>query len=109
MHIIVANEPRAYREVIAAALQALRPQVTITMVESAGLDEAVGRLAPQLVLCSRLTEIVETRTPGWVVLYPDGAAHVLISLTGQRTTVADIELTALLVIVDQTLRLAQMS
>lgn len=100
MNIIVANEPRAYREVLASALQALRPGLTITLVEPDGLDEAVGRLAPHLVLCSRTTELLEMHVPNWVALYPDGAARVLISLVGRRSDAADLELAEILAIVD---------
>ena len=101
MNIIVANEQRAYREVLASALQALRPGFSVTLVEPEGIDEAVGRLAPHLVLCSRLTELLETRVPNWVALYPDGAARVLISLVGLRSDAADLELADLLAIVDR--------
>jgi hypothetical protein len=101
VHIVVANEPRAYREVIAAALRALRPELSVATTEPCGLDAAIVSLRPHFVLCSRLTEVVETRAPGWVVLYPDGAARVVIGLTGRRSMAADIELSDLLAIVDQ--------
>jgi hypothetical protein len=102
MHVIVANEPGIYREVIAAALQMLRPELIFTAVEPASLDEAVGRLSPRLVLCSVITEVVEARVADWIVLYSDGPARVVISLAGQRTSLADIELEGLLSIVDRT-------
>jgi hypothetical protein len=102
MHVIVANEPGTYREVIAAALQTLRPELIVTTVEPASLDEAICRLAPRLVLCSVVTEVVETRVAHWIALYSDGPERVVISLAGQRTTLADIELEGLLSIVDRT-------
>ena len=55
--IVVANEPRSYREAMAVACRVLRPEVEVILAEPADLDAAVARLDPQLVPCSRLTEV----------------------------------------------------
>jgi hypothetical protein len=68
IRILVANEPRCYREVIAAAVHELRPHAEVITVEPADLDRAVVYRQPHLVVCSRLTEVVETHSPVWVVL-----------------------------------------
>ncbi len=57
MRVIIANEPRAYREVLAATIERLRPNVELVNVEPSGVDELILRLRPQLVICSFLTEI----------------------------------------------------
>lgn len=101
MHVIVANEPALYREVIAAAIQTLRPNLHVVATEPAGLDEAVGRLAPDLALCSRLTNVVERSVPAWVMVYPGGTRRVTVSLAGRRRGAANLELAGLLAIVDQ--------
>jgi hypothetical protein len=106
IRILVANEPRSYREVIAAAVHELRPHAEVITVEPADLDREVVHLEPHLVLCSRLTEVVETRTLAWVLLYPDGEARAVISIAGQRRTVANFAFCSLLSIVDQTEQLA---
>jgi hypothetical protein len=107
MRILVANEPRAYREVLAAAVQELRPQVEVSTFEPEDLDDAVVCLDPHLVVCSRLSETVQSHALTWVMLYPEGEAHAEISLAGRRTTVASMEFNALLDVIDQTARLAQ--
>ena len=109
MRVLLANEPRAYREVIAAALQARRRHVDVVAVEPAGLDGAVARLAPHLVVCSRPPEAVPVGPLAWVVLYPGGAPQAVVSIAGHRTTVEGIDFDGLLAIVDRTERLAQMS
>ncbi|MDQ3855611.1 MAG: hypothetical protein M3281_04365, partial [Chloroflexota bacterium] len=68
----MANEPRCYREVVAATLGALRPGAEVISVEPTDIDAELARLDPHLVVCSRLTEAVETRAGAWVLLYPDG-------------------------------------
>jgi hypothetical protein len=95
VRILVGNEPRSYREVIIVAPE--------------DLDGAVvqRRPRPQLVLCSRLTEVVETRGLAWVLLYPHGEAHVVISIAGRRQTAPDLDLDGLLCLIDQTELLAR--
>ena len=70
--IVVANEPRSYREAMAVACQVVRPQVEVILAEPADLDAEVARLDPQLVLCSWLTEDLRAGSRAWVVLYPGG-------------------------------------
>ena len=107
MRILVGHEPRFYREVLAATLHELRPHLTVDIVEPEDLDGAVVQRGPQLVLCSRLSEVVETRCLAWVLLYPCGEARVVISVAGRRHTVPDPGVNGLLRVVDQTERLAR--
>ena len=106
VRILIANEPRAYREAITAALRALRPHAEVILVEPDRLDGAVLRLAPDLVVCSRLTEAVRACPLAWVLLYPNGKSQAVISFAGQLTTVAGIDFEGLLALVDRTERLA---
>ena len=102
MRILLANEPRAYREVIAAAFQALRPNHEVISVAPDDLDAEVERLDPEFVLCSRLTPAVLQHPRSWVVLYPDGETQAVICVDGRRTTTGDVEFEQLLAIIDQT-------
>ena len=106
IRIVVANEPCAYREVIAAAMRELRPQLEVLDVEPHELDGVVARLAPAVVICSRLGEVVETRTPVWVLLYPDGEDRATISVAGRRTHHAGMAFGQLLAAIDQSAQVA---
>lgn len=55
---LVANDPRIYREVIAAALRELRPLVEVVVAEPEELDREVERVRPHLVICNQATAIV---------------------------------------------------
>ena len=109
LRVLVANEPRAYRDAIAAALQELRPNVAVIPVEPHGLDGEIARLDPHLVVCSRLTEAVQARPLAWVMLYPDGEPWAVMSIAGQHMLVTGIEFQALLAVLDHTAQLAQLS
>jgi hypothetical protein len=101
MRILVANEPRSYREAIAHAIQALKPGAEVIVVEPAALDFEMKRLTPQLVICSRVTPAVEAGVPAWIELYPEYESLARLSLGGKRLTVAGIELEDLLSAVER--------
>lgn len=98
--ILIANEPRAYRDALAAALQTLRPHVQALVIEPDDLDCFVERLAPDLVICSRVSETVRTRVGAWVMLYPDGEDQAVIVIRGQCPQLARMDLEGILALVD---------
>ncbi len=108
MRVLVANEPRSYRETMSAAFQYLRPDLEVIDIEPDSLDVEVARLEPHLVVCSRLTDTVERR-PAWVVLYPDHQRVSIVSVAGQHSTVPDMEFDYLLSIIDRLDHLARAS
>jgi hypothetical protein len=99
--IVVANEPRAYREALAAALHELRPHLEVICIEPDDLDANVSHYRPRLVLCSRLTETVERCCNAWILLYPNRENRAVISVAGRRTVVNDIEFYHLLSAIDE--------
>lgn len=109
MQVIVANEPRSYREVIAETVQALRPQLTVTISEPDELEQHVLRLKPELVLCSSLTAAAHAIPLAWVLLYPNGSSHSVFSVAGHRTVVRAPVFADLLAVIDQVLDVAQLS
>ena len=101
MRILVANEPRAYREAIAHAIQALKPGAEVIAVEPAALGFEIKRLTPQLVICSRVTPAVEEGVPAWIELYPEYESLARLSIGGKRLTVVGIKLEDLLSAVER--------
>ena len=109
LRILLANEPRSYREAMAGAFRVLRPGAEVFVVDPERLDAEVRRLGPQLVICSRTTPTVETRSVSWVELYPEHGCVSVVSVGEECSTVVGIELADLLWIIDQTEGLAQAS
>ncbi len=99
--ILVATEPRAYREVMAGALQELRPRVEVVVVEPDDLDAALTRLRPHLVVSSRSVETLPDCPIAWVLLYPSGATTALICVDGRHITLDDLPFERLLSLVDE--------
>jgi hypothetical protein len=109
MRVIVTHSLVSYREVISAALEMLRPHGEIFTVEPENLDREFMNLSPQLVVCSRVTDIVERGALGWIELYPEQASESGVSLGGERTTYPDMDLDTLLSVLDETGRLYEIT
>ena len=107
MRVMVANEPRSYRETISYAIAELRPGIEVLTVEPEDLDDEVLRVSPQLVVCSQVTDLVEREAPAWIELYPDLGSESVVSLDGQMTIYPDMDLDTILSIVDETKRLCE--
>lgn len=105
--MLMANEPRAYREVIAEAVRELRPGFEVATVEPRELDYFVLKLDPDAAICSSASEVVRKRVPVWVELYSDFASSSVVSVDGRLSTVDDIQLSGILSILDRAKRLLQ--
>jgi hypothetical protein len=57
--ILVANELPSYRQSIAIVIGELHPNVEVLEVHPEALDREVARVGPDLVICSRVTTVVE--------------------------------------------------
>jgi len=101
LRVLLANEPRSYRESIAAVFRQLRPGLQVKVVEPEALETNVARFVPDVAICSRVTGAVRERVPVWVELYPEHAAHSVASEGGRRTEFAEIQLLDLIGILDR--------
>jgi hypothetical protein len=107
IRILVALEDdyRAYRELIAAGIRVLRPQVE---VETSGLDtleEEIARIDPHVVVCC----VPATMGPGdrvaWVELSIDPTRPTVICVGGRYSEVLNPALEVLLGVIDEAERL----
>ncbi len=98
--VLIAMELRSYRQAIASVLQVLYPDVSFFQAEPANLDEETTRLRPDLVMCSKVTNLVEGLVPNWVELYPEHGFRSVVSLRGVRSTLECAELSDLISLVD---------
>lgn len=105
--ILVANEPRAYRETIAAALRCLRPLAEVVAGEPRWLDGEMARLRPHLLLSSDAELVERAGVPSWVLLYPGGSGKIVVCVDGRQEVAADLPFDDLLAIVDRAERVAQ--
>src|SRR5829696_6946997 len=101
VRLLVAPELRYYRETLARTIHQLRPEVEVETVEAAALDDSILRLAPDMVICSKVTDVVRKTVPVWVELYPGHEEHSIVSIRGRVEERARLELSDLIFILDQ--------
>ena len=105
VRVLVAVEPRMYREAIALALQRARPNTEVMLAPEDLLDGQVKDFAPHVLVRNESDQrIPEGQLDGVVcrveVLYTDGMA-ARISVGGTTYTIEDASMDALLDLVDE--------
>src|ERR671917_1599956 len=105
MQLVVAIEPRSYRQVIGEAIKALRPHVEVTVLEPGMLGAGVRRLEPELVFADQPDtfgpEGGPTGRTAWVEFRPYEEPPARVRLAGRRWELEAVELSDLLSIVDE--------
>jgi len=101
--ILLANEPRSYRQAIAGVLRELHPGLEVAETKQATLDRELRRGVPQLVICSRATPSVQGTAPAWIELYTDHGPLSSVAVGDESSTVPGMDLDDILRIVDQIL------
>jgi hypothetical protein len=102
LRLVVANDPRSYRETMATAIQRLRADVEVVVVDPAALADQVEFWRPHMVI-SNVPVVRAGECPlCWVALYPAGNTQVVVTVAGQQTWAREIDLAELLAVVDRT-------
>jgi hypothetical protein len=102
MRVLVAIEPRAYREVIGISIQHLRPNLEVIVIEPDELKQTIARFAPKLVMCKLSAASMPQGRNAWVEFHPYEEPAAVISLDGRRTEFENISLEELLSVIDET-------
>jgi len=102
--IVVAVEPRAYRELLVAALGVARPRLTVVSTEPAQLHGLLAHQPPSLVLAGEPADSTPRPLPPWVSLSPAAPATAVVTLSTQRLMVAELTFDRLLAIIDHVLQ-----
>ena len=72
LRIIIANEPRSYRDALAGVLEQMRPLDTVASVDPGEIEQALRRWRGALVVCSEVSPVVDELAGAWVRLGEDG-------------------------------------
>ena len=99
--VLVALEPRSYREAIGYAIGVLRPHLRVKVVEPGELGAEVTRLDPELVLSSRPNTSTSSAGPSWLEFRPFEEPTATLHVGGRRSELEKVELDDLLSVVDR--------
>ncbi len=102
MRVVVACEPRYYREVVGEAIRGLRTAVEVVILDPEELADGVSHLDPDLVISSAHPASID---PGgrsaWVEFVPYEKSAATVSIGGRRQELEELMLEDLLSVVDQ--------
>lgn len=101
VRVLIAIEPRSYREVIGEAIQSLRPQLKVLIVEPDDLAEEVARLDPELIICGQPEDTIPKSKSVWVEYRPYAEPAARISMNGRYRELSEVELEDLLSVADE--------
>ena len=107
MRVLMAIEPRSYREVIGEAIRGLRPHLEVVIVEPDALEQEMAHLDPGLVVCSRPEITSANGRPAWIEFHPYVQPAARIYVGGRRFELEEVELEDLLSVIDEAERLAR--
>ncbi len=99
--VLIAIEPRSYREAIGEAVQSLRPHLKVLIMEPGDLHGEVARVSPELVICGQPKSVVPDARCAWVEYRPYAEPAARISVDGRYRELSEIELEDLLTVVDE--------
>lgn len=105
--VLLANEPGAYRSLLATELPFLRPDLRVLEVNPADLEAAISDLRPAVVICSRTTESFRGFEFATFVLYPDGDDSLIQTIGGKDQAITSPRLSDILIAIDRVLSLQQ--
>lgn len=108
VQVLVAMEPRSYREVIGCAIMGLRPDIAVSVIEPEMLLVETARLEPEVVIHSRPGEPL-TGVVTWIGVPEDPALPATIHRGGRRSEVAGFDLEQLIAILDETILITQVA
>ena len=108
VQVLVAMEPRSYREVIGCAITGLRPDIAVSVVEPEMLLAETARLEPEVVIHSRPDEPL-AGVVTWIGLPEDPALPATLYRGGHSSEIPDFDLEKLLKVLDETILITQVA
>jgi hypothetical protein len=101
MRVLMAIEPRSYREVIGEAIRGLRSHLEVAIVDPETLEPEMARFDPGLVICSRPNTAAANGRPAWIEFQPYAQPAARIYVGGRRFELQEVELEDLLSVIDE--------
>ena len=101
VRILVAIEPRMYREVLAFHIRNQRPRSEIVLASPETLRDEVKRTRPHLIVANMVPPELKEMRCYWVELTTDEGLTATISADGYFAIIHDVSLEDLLVAVDK--------
>ncbi len=90
MVVLIAIEPRSYRQVIGRTIQALRPHVEVVVLEPSTLEAGGAQLEPDLVFADRPDVSAPSGRSAWVEFRPYEEPPARVRLAGRTRELGEV-------------------
>jgi len=100
VRVLVAIEPKMYREVLALHLRQQRPQSEVVLASAGNLEATAERTRPHLTIANEVPPLLK-EMGFWVEVPTDGWLDAHISADGYSTTLHDVSLEDLVAVMDK--------
>ena len=100
VRVIVGLDLTLSRQALAGAMTSLRPGWKVREVLPEDLDQAIQCEPADVVICSELSDAIETSAPMWFLLHPYGSPRCVVTIRGIRQEAPNMPLTAILEYID---------
>lgn len=107
MKVVMAAEPRVYREAIGETIKSLKPHIEVAIVAPEDLKRAVSNLDPELVICSQPDTFTPESRPAWIEFRPYDEPAAKVCLGGRYSELEEVRLEDLLRVIEETEKLSQ--
>lgn len=105
--VLLTVEPRAYREAIGVALDQVRPDIEVVIEEPENMEAALRSFEPEIVVCSKVNDLVRQNSLAWIELYPQNEPHAIVRSVYGISTVFDFDFDMLIEIVDEAIQIIE--
>ncbi len=99
--VLIANELKLHREVLAYSFRAQRPDIEVRVVPHDDLELVICELRPLVVICSATHTALSTCSPAWIALYPDDRDEAVIHINGVRRVIPNASIHQLIAVMDE--------
>lgn len=94
--VLVAVEPRMYRQVIATSIDEHFPQVELRTAAADTLEDELASFRPHLIVGNELSEVIRAETPYWMEVLLGETLDANVRVDEHRSTIKNAGLQDLL-------------
>jgi hypothetical protein len=101
VRVLVAIEPRMYREVLAFHISQKRSRSEVILVSPENLQDEAEHTRPHLIIANEVSPELKQMGSYWVEVHEEDGLVATIRANGYFTTIHDVSLENLLAVVDK--------
>lgn len=107
--IFVVTRFRLTREAIGSAIEDLRPDLDVIVLDPSELPQAITERAPSLIVCSQREIALSNPALNWLLIPSDSENLAVVSIGDEGLRLEEASLPRIIAVVDEAVRIAKMT